>query len=943
MVLTVYSLLTLTAALLPWQPPLSVTLGETNVEQGLSVASHGDGLNHAAVYGDVSCREVDGGAGSSMMYVDVLDGYDPPGEVYVTVEYLDLQGTIDLQYDARGGHAYTQAPGAVPQEGSGEWRQATFTLRGSGFGDRQNGETDFRLHTSGRLVVRQITLTEEPPAGYQPAPDPARYFADRAALTPPTGMTVIQQWQVHLPLEEAKLRPEPYRLARHMGITSLQSYVTWRSIEPEQGAVTFEVYDPVVEQIRAAGIGWLPFIILGPYYATPQWWRDQHGVSCVSLEQGDLLPIQSIWNPALRPAVERFLGLFAQHYGEDAIEALNLGISGNWGESIMPAGGGFELHNHPVYKTHAGWWCGDEYARADWRRWVAAAYGGIEAVNAAWGAEYPDLDAIEPFVPSEAPSRRAAVDLVNWYSESMTDLAEYWVASARELYPDKPIYLCTGGSGEPMLGADFAAQARMCARYGAGIRITNESDDAAMNFAVTRLVSSATRLYGGYYTTEPGGANSPQGIAGRVFDAVSGGARGVYFKTLITDPDRPSEQAVRLAENMHRLVPYSPQLTVAVLWPDCSIVLDGTVLNRFLSRVADLRDVLDVEFVSESMVRDGLLDSFSAAVIVSGDTFESSTLEALEGWVRRGGTLFCAQDSLPLLNVEGEPVEWMPAAPAEAPAPILAQPIAEPGVLVDVGGRDDRFLMGAWHAPEGAHGGAASGSFRWTAGDARVLIPTPAGESPLVVEVDLEIPAAAGQVSVSVNGVPVAAPMSEGGALSVQVPEALVGDRTTLVVGIESDTWRPSELMGAQDDRALGVQVRSVAARRDAEAEPVDAATLALDVGTDLSTDLPPCVTQWGEGWLVAWPGDWWSTRAMLAQALTASPPETPWERIAEPIGAPSDEVLHCRVGDEIYSYNNGSQAVTVALPDGQSVEVPGYGLVVTPQVGRATQPAPAE
>ncbi len=76
-------------------------------------------------------------------------------------------------------------------------------------------------------------------------------------------------------------------------------------------------------------------------------------------------------------------------------------------------------------------------------------------------------------------------------------------APIRELAPDVPILLCTGGSGFPDLGADMTAQSKMAARHGAGIRITNEASDYAKNFCLTRIIGTACRHYETYFGYEP--------------------------------------------------------------------------------------------------------------------------------------------------------------------------------------------------------------------------------------------------------------------------------------------------------------------------------------------------------------------------------------------------------------------------------------------------------
>ncbi len=481
-------------------------------------------------------------------------------------------------------------------------------------------------------------------------------FAKRGATKVPANMDVIQQWQVHEPIPEEQLPDSAYEICKKIGITSLQSYVGWAQLEPVQNKITYDVYDPVVDQIRKHNLKWLPFIITGPYIATPEWFREQHGVDAVCLEHNIPIRIQSIWNPELRAGVRRFLELFKAHYDTSVIEALNFGISGNWGESIYPVGGGFDMQG---VHTHGGWWCGDKYARADFRRWVREKFKTVDMLNASWKSNYASFDVVEPFMPQDAPSPRAAVDFGNWYMGSMTDYAEYWVKAARELFPSLPIYLCTGGDGQVAYGADFSAQSRMCAKYHAGIRITNMDDNMLNGFAITRMVSSATRLYGSYYTTEPGGDNTPKGIAGRIFDIVSGGGRGVYFKGLYEVPDKVTQSALIFADFAKYMIPNVPKLTVAAIMPSSSAVLDVKALHQFQERSMKLRDCLDFEFIDENMISDGLLGRFKAVLMLAGDVLEQSSIDKLKTWVKSGGVLITSLESCPLKSVEGVDATWV--------------------------------------------------------------------------------------------------------------------------------------------------------------------------------------------------------------------------------------------------------------------------------------------
>jgi len=59
----------------------------------------------------------------------------------------------------------------------------------------------------------------------------------------------------------------------------------------------------------------------------------------VCLDHGQPSKVESLWNPALKPEIERFVAAFAEHYGRGGVlESVLLGVSGIYGESIYPPG-----------------------------------------------------------------------------------------------------------------------------------------------------------------------------------------------------------------------------------------------------------------------------------------------------------------------------------------------------------------------------------------------------------------------------------------------------------------------------------------------------------------------------------------------------------------------------------------------------------------------------
>ena len=200
------------------------------------------------------------------------------------------------------------------------------------------------------------------------------------------GFEVIQQWQYIDPVSPELLRDAVFNYCKEFGITSLQSYVTWAEIEKKPGRLNYSIYDALVDKILKHNLKWIPFLILGPHYATPKWFQEsEHNLYAKCLEHGRSSKIQSIWNPHLPEYVEHFLSRFAEHYKDPSIfESIALGISGNWGEAIFPATGCFlgGFHSHP------GWWCGDEYAIESFRQFAAKKYATVSMLNHFWSTNF---------------------------------------------------------------------------------------------------------------------------------------------------------------------------------------------------------------------------------------------------------------------------------------------------------------------------------------------------------------------------------------------------------------------------------------------------------------------------------------------------------------------------------------------------------------------------
>ena len=325
------------------------------------------------------------------------------------------------------------------------------------------------------------------------------------------------------------------------------------------------------------------------------------------------------------------------------LESINLGISGDYGEAIYPA-----IGNWPTkYHSHPGFWCGDDLAAADFRRAISELYqSDISSLNRAWKSHYHSFEEVAPFLPQDAPSKRAGLEFLGWYRDSMTSYAEFWLATARDLFPNTEIYLCTGGDMAPEHGSDFSAQAKLAAKYGAGIRITNESSSFPHNFRLTRLVDSACRFYGAYFGHEPASSVTPVGYLGRIFNAVTSGARQLFYYSTPKLASLKGEDPV-MGEGGRFQVSYraletirKPVVEVALLYPTSSSTHALRSVGTFGDVAAEIRRLVDFDFCDERMVQEGALKDKLILIVIGADILESQTLAKIQTWVSDGGLLF---------------------------------------------------------------------------------------------------------------------------------------------------------------------------------------------------------------------------------------------------------------------------------------------------------------
>lgn len=512
----------------------------------------------------------------------------------------------------------------------------------------------------GFRCVMDVGLLERP-ANPNPAPRTGR-AQQWPQITGMPGVSRVEDVQLCVGMS-ASIDDDQTSRARSAGFTSIEQYVTWETVENEaEGQFDFSHWDKQVDILKRHKLKWVPFLISGPAYSLPDWYRRSdsfHGLEC--LEHGLESGIQSIWDPRVERHVDRFIGAFAERYRDaEVIESLLLGISGDFGEAIYPVTGTTWPTVIPgPYHTHSGFWCGDRYARSDFRNWATATFDDdLDALNKAWGTDVKDPAAIEfpplyvdpiqgfrvdeptdagVFPTSTAQARRRWLDFVGWYRDSMNRHAERWLRITRRHVRKTPIYLCTGGHAQASQGSHFGQQCRIAAAYDAGVRITNEASNYANNFAVTQWVASAGRHYGAYVGFEPAGRVDEKGVTARIFNAAVSGAKNLHFYAGNVSGNQRVVDS--WTANYDKITVGDPVIEVAVLYPDQAFTLGEFGFSDFVARLAPLRDAVDVAFVDDDMIATGALARYRAIVVLGGIHYPVETITTIQSWLEADGLL----------------------------------------------------------------------------------------------------------------------------------------------------------------------------------------------------------------------------------------------------------------------------------------------------------------
>ena len=442
------------------------------------------------------------------------------------------------------------------------------------------------------------------------------------------------------------------------GLVSYEDYVAWGSVEREKGRWDWSQHDKVCDNIKRAG---LEYVVYNWTHFPPVWLRESGDCTLMRcVEHYQNTNYLSIYDPRTIEYYDHFYKALADHFG-DKIDGVYACILGPYGE------GNYPLHVPDFIDMghcHEGIWCEDPYGLAAFRNAMRGKYGGIAALNAAWGTDISSFSAVRPpkeivdgFRPAPdfwktAGDRRRWLDFITWYHQALIGFAEESIKTTLRYFPKERVRTKPGGTAHgvnPLYWGTYSpGYAKMAAKYG----IVLQPADCIGAYFGDKWLGTAYRFYGVPLSTEPAGSLDRNTFVRRMFSDASAGAEQLF--TYEYDQHVP-----QIKEYIHLFTGEFAETELSVLCPTTFYRL-GADLGPTIRASYPLRELTDFDVLDELIVLDGALDKrYRTLLIAQGDYIDQPVLDKIEAWVRAGGALVVCGIK-PIRNVEGKDWSLLP-------------------------------------------------------------------------------------------------------------------------------------------------------------------------------------------------------------------------------------------------------------------------------------------
>ncbi|MCL5269911.1 MAG: family 14 glycosylhydrolase [bacterium] len=448
------------------------------------------------------------------------------------------------------------------------------------------------------------------------------------------------------------------------GQTHDEIFFYWRYLEPVKDQWDFSYFNRLYDLAHARG---LRFQIYSWDHFAPAWFKQTPDyVRLTELRTGKSVDALSPWAPGTLRAIDHIYAGIKAHVG-DKIDLITIGYpAADYGEiglilrtpQFIPGGVWYQYFPQDDDAWHAGYWCGDPYARRDFQAWAVAHYGSLEALGAAWGVKLASPASIEfPDPDKRYQDRRRWLDFLDWYQGSQTRFTAAMIAAVRKHYPSKPLSVKIGfGSDDPCLGLDRTAVCRAVARFNPfTIRSTHGAfsrnpHGPAAYWYYKRMAPVCRKLDVGFGSETPADDLTEAELLRQMFEEASVGLDYVM--------QRSGNFHLRpglVADYKRVLRPTEPTLVdIGILYPTTQVLLDAAKFPKDQHLFCTPgRFFFDYDIVDRNMIEWGWLADYRVLVHTSGRVYEQNELDGIDRWLRAGGMLVMHGDD-PWETVAGD-------------------------------------------------------------------------------------------------------------------------------------------------------------------------------------------------------------------------------------------------------------------------------------------------
>ncbi len=445
------------------------------------------------------------------------------------------------------------------------------------------------------------------------------------------------------------------KIMKRISCTVMCDYITWCSVEQKQKKWDWSFHIENAKKLNAVGLGYNVFCWL---HFPPKWYKKtEKYVPYVNIENGKSIPQISLWSPDIPEIFENFYSRLSQKLG-DKIEFMRLAMPTEYGEIGYCAGMTKWLCEQK--NAEAGYWCGDKFAKKDFRESMLKLYGSLGKINKAWNTNFKSVDKI--FMPDtkELPkefgksvaARKRWIDFIEWYQQAWVICLRKTTKIVKKHFPKKELIASLGyGTEFPKLGNDQGRHIEAMSNLGLACQSPGD-----IGYFPTRRVSSACRHFKVPYFTEPPAGVSRERELNRIFMDISNGVE-TWFDYL---PNMDQARDYFRKYKKH-LTGTAPKTTVAIWHPTLDHWLhpEDAWSKPAIELSEPLRDVLAYEIVDDRMIKTGALKTLKVRqLILAGATWlDSAAWKKVHDWVKTGGVLIVLQ-SEPISDISGNTDLW---------------------------------------------------------------------------------------------------------------------------------------------------------------------------------------------------------------------------------------------------------------------------------------------